>query len=105
MTYKLTEERNPKNHLKYLKEFLDDDNMGGVRVALLELLDIGYRGNHAELLDPHKTQIIRMILTYFKREAFYLADALAWQVSELGVAWPEIDTIRNSIQQIKKEQG
>lgn len=105
MSYKLSEERNPKYHLKHLKDFLDDNNMGGVRVSLLELLDIGYRGNHAELLDPHKSQIIHMILTYFKREAFYLADALAWQVSELGVAWPEIDTIRNSIQQIKKEQG
>lgn len=105
MAYNIPQDRDPRYHLKLLVDFLNNDNMGGVRVALLELLDIAYQGNHAEIIDPYKPQILRMILTYINREAYNLADALSWQIGELGVTWPELETIRSSIQRIKKEQG
>ncbi len=98
----ITQERDPKYQFKWLIQSLKDNNMGAVRVTLLELLDIGYEGNHAKELEPYKNQLIRMLLEFFKNEAYHLTDALAWQLSELGATWPELETIRNGVASAKR---
>ncbi len=100
MTYTIPLERDPKYQFKWLLQCLNDNNMSAVRATLLELLDIGYSGNHAKELEPYKTQLIRMLLEFFKNESYHLTDALAWQLSELGVTWLELTTIRRSTQHI-----
>lgn len=95
-------DRDPKYQFKWLLQCLNYNNMGAVRVTLLELLDIGYSGNHAKELEPYKNQLIRMLLEFFKNEAYHLTDALTWQLSELGVNWPELNTIRNGVASAKR---
>lgn len=95
--YRVPLERDPKYQFKWLLQCLNDNNMGAIRVTLLELLDIGYEGNHAKELEPFKETLVRMLLKYFKDDNYYLTDALAWQLIQLGVKWPELKTIRNGV--------
>ena len=101
MTYDQYDSRRPEYQLDQLQRALRTDNMGAVRIALIELLDIGYMGNHADDIDPYKHIIVKTLLTYVKNENYHVADAVAFQLGELGVVWPELTIIRKSIASAK----
>ncbi len=90
------------NQVKWLIQSLKRNDMTVARTILLKLLDMRYSGNHSQELESYKTQLIRMLLEFFKKEAYYLTDALAWQLSELGVTWHELEIIRNGVSSAKK---
>jgi hypothetical protein len=88
---------NPKYHLTRLMQALKANNISHARGALLDLLDIKYNGNHARALAPYKAPLIKFLLVCVKEQNGYLAKALVWQLGQLGVKWPELDVISNSL--------
>lgn len=90
-----------KVQIHSLMRGLEDDDMTNVRLALIELLDMKYSGDHATDIEPYKHSLVKMILTYFKAGIYHLANAFMWQLNELGVKWPELEVIRKSIESEK----
>ena len=84
---------NPSYYLEELMYSLDSDDMTTVRVALVELLRMGYEGDHAEDLKPYKHKIIKMLLEYLKAEMFKHTKSFIWQLHRLGVTWPDLEII------------
>jgi hypothetical protein len=82
--------------LDNLLQALDSDDMTSVRIALVELLSMGYEGDHAADLRPYKHTIIKMLLEYLKAEMFKHTKAFIWQLNKLGVTWPDLDIIKDT---------
>ena len=89
-------------YLEELTNGLDTDDMTTVRVALVELLRMGYKGNHAEDFNPYKHKIIKMLLEYLKAEMFTHTKAFIWQLNQLGIIWPDLDIINDAATAAKK---
>lgn len=75
---------------------LDGNDMTSARVALVELLSMGYEGNHAADLKPYKHKIIKMLMEYLKAEMFKHTIAFIWQLNKLGVTWPDLDILKDT---------
>ena len=87
----------PKYHLTRLMQALKAGNIGHARGSLLDLLDIKYSGNHARALAPYKAALVKYVLLCVKEQNDYLAKALAWQLGQLGVKWPELEVIQKHL--------
>ena len=82
--------------LDNLMQALDSDDMTSVRVALVELLSMGYEGDHAADLKPYKHTIIKMLIDYLRAEMFNHTTAFIWQLHKLGVTWPDLDILNDT---------
>jgi len=82
--------------LDNLMQALNANDMTNVRLALVELLRMGYEGDHAEDLKPYRHRLIKMLLEYLKAEMFKHTKAFIWQLNKLGVTWPDLEIIKDS---------
>jgi hypothetical protein len=101
MTEYVTDHRNGGQMYKWLIHCLADDNMDAAQHTLMELIDIGYAGDHAAELTPYKRKLVNRILTHLKTSNFFLALAMIWQLGEMGVNWPELTLVRDSVKSIR----